>query len=127
MPDEHVIRQTLETYWKAFSAGDRDAWLALFTDDATVEDPVGSPRLDGKDAIGGFFDQAQGLADSIELRSLDVTAVCGDEAAFAMEIRPVIGGTTFVVHAIDVMRFADDGRIASMRAFWQQELMHPAD
>jgi hypothetical protein len=44
-----------------------------------------------------------------------------------MEIRPVIGGTTFVLVAIDVMTFADDGRITSQRAFWQQEKMRPAD
>jgi steroid delta-isomerase len=67
------------------------------------------------------------LADSIELRSLDITAIVGHEAAFAMEIRPVIDGTTFVLEAVDVMTFADDGRVTSQRAFWQQEKMRPAD
>ena len=127
MADESVIRETIESYWKAFTAGDRDAWVALFTDDATVEDPVGTPVHQGKEAIGGFFESAHSLADSIELRSLDITAVCGDQAAFAMEIRPDIGGTMFVLEAIDVMTFADDGRITSQRAFWQQEKMRPAD
>ena len=127
MADESVIRETIENYWKAFSAGDRDAWVALFTDNATVEDPVGTPVHRGKDAIGGFFESAHSLADSIELRSLDITAIVGNEAAFAMEIRPNIGGTMFVMEAIDVMTFADDGRITSQRAFWQQEKMRPAD
>ncbi len=127
MADEHVIRETIENYWKAFSAGDRDAWVALFTDDATVEDPVGSEVLHGKDAIASFFETSQSLADSIELRSLGVTAVCGAQAAFAMEIRPVIGGTAYVMEAIDVMTFADDGRITSQKAFWQQERMRPAE
>jgi steroid delta-isomerase len=67
------------------------------------------------------------LADSIELRSVDITAIVGNEAAFAMEIRPTIGGTMFVLEAIDVMTFADDGRITSQRAFWQQEKMRPAE
>jgi steroid delta-isomerase len=127
MADESVIRETIENYWKAFTAGDRDAWLALFTDDATVEDPVGSPVHHGKEAIGEFWDAAHSLADSIELRSLNITPVVGNEAAFAMEIRPNIGGTVFVMEAIDVMTFADDGRITSQRAFWQQEKMRPAD
>ena len=127
MADESVIRETIESYWKAFTAGDRDAWVALFTDDATVEDPVGTPVHKGKEAIGKFFESANSLADSIELRSLGITAVCGDQAAFAMEIRPNIGGTVFVLEAIDVMTFADDGRITSQRAFWQQEKMRPAD
>ena len=127
MADDSVIRETIENYWKAFTTGDRDAWVALFTDDATVEDPVGTPVHRGKEAILGFFESAHSLADSIELRSLDITAIVGDQAAFAMEIRPNIGGTMFVLEAIDVMTFADDGRITSQRAFWQQEKMRPAD
>ncbi|MEY2434698.1 MAG: steroid Delta-isomerase [Acidimicrobiaceae bacterium] len=127
MADERTIRETIENYWKAFTANDRDAWVGLFTDDATVEDPVGAPVHRGKGAIGGFFEVSHSLADSIELRSLDITAVCGHQAAFAMQIRPVIGGATFVLEAIDVMTFAEDGRITSQRAFWQQEKMRPAD
>ena len=127
MPEKSVIHETIEYYWKAFTAGDRDAWVALFTDDATVEDPIGSAVHRGKEAIAAFFDVSHSLADSIELRSLGVTAVVGNEAAFAMEIRPNIGGTIYVLEAIDVMTFADDGRITSQRAFWQQEKMRPAD
>ena len=127
MADESVIRETIENYWKAFTAGDREAYVGLFTEDATVEDPVGTPVHHGKNAIGAFFDSSRALAESIELRSLDVTLVCGDQAAFAMQVRPTIGDATYVMEAIDVMRFADDGRIASMRAFWQPERMRPAD
>jgi len=127
MADEDAIRETIENYWKAFTAGDREAYVGLFTDDATVEDPVGSPVHHGKEEIGGFFDSSRALAETIELRSLDVTLVCGDQAAFAMQVRPVIGGATYVMEAIDVMTFAGDGRIASMRAFWQPERMRPAD
>lgn len=127
MADETTIRDTIDRYWKAFSAGDRDGWLSLFTEDATVEDPVGTPVRNGRDEIGAFFDESQSLADSVELRSLDITNVCGDQAAFAMQVRPVIGGSPFVMTAIDVMTFADDGRISSMRAFWQPETMRPAD
>jgi steroid delta-isomerase len=127
MADEQQIRETIEQYWKAFTANDADAWVALFTDDATVEDPVGTPVNAGRDAIRTFFETAHSLADSIELRSIGVTAVCGNEAAFAMQIRPVIGGATMLMEAIDVMTFADDGRITSQRAFWQGEQMRPAE
>lgn len=127
MADEGTIRETIESYWKAFSSGDRDGYVGLFTDDATVEDPVGTPVHRGKDEIGGFFDNSRSLAESIELRSLEVTAVCGDQAAFAMQVRPTIGGATYIMEAIDVMTFADDGRITSMRAFWQADKMRPAE
>ena len=127
MPDETTVRETIEQYWKRFSAGDVDGLVALYTDDATVEDPVGTPVRHGIDEIREFYASAQALADSIELRSLGITEVLGDQAAFAMEIRPVIGGDTYVLHAIDVMTFAEDGRITSMRAFCQQEKLRPAE
>jgi len=127
MSDEATIRSVIEQYWAAFSAGDRAAWLALYAEDATVEDPVGSGVRVGHEGIGAFWDETRELADSIELRSKGIVNVCGDEVAFAMEVRPTIGGTTFSMTAIDVMRFNDDGRIQTMRAFWQPELMCPAD
>lgn len=127
MADEATIRETIGRYLAAFGAGDRTGYVALFTEDATVEDPVGTPAHRGKDQIGAFFDQSAALADSIELRSVDITNVCGGEAAFAFEIRPTIGGTSFVMTGIDVMRFAPDGRITSMRAYWQPESMRPVE
>ena len=121
-----MIRATIEAYWAAFSAGDKDTWLSLYADDATVEDPVGSGVCRGREEIGAFWDQSRALADSIELRGV-VLNVCGDECAFAMEVRPTIGGAVYTMTAIDVMRFDGDGRIASMRAFWQADQLRPAE
>ena len=52
--------------------------------------------------------------------------VAGDEAAFPMQARPRMGGEEFVVDIIDVMRFDDEARITSMRAFWDPAEMRPA-
>jgi steroid delta-isomerase len=125
--DAATIRSTVEEYCAAFSAGDRDAYVALFAPDAWIEDPVGSPRLDGHDAIRGFFDQSRSLADSIELRQTGPVRVAAGECAFPMQARPDLGGTTMVVDIIDVMTFDDDGRITTMRAFWDPAEMRPAE
>ena len=126
MTSPDSIRETIEKYWAAFSAGDKASWLALYADDATVEDPVGSGVRRGRDEIGAFWDESRALADSIELRG-EVLNVCGDECAFAMEVRPTIGGDVYSMTAIDVMQFDADGRIASMRAFWQADQLRPAE
>ncbi len=54
----------------AVAAGRKDEWLALFTPDAVVEDPVGPSRLDpagqghrGHDGIGRFWDRNFGADD----------------------------------------------------------------
>jgi steroid delta-isomerase len=125
--DAATIRATVDAYCAAFSAGDRAGYVGLFADDGWIEDPVGTPRLTGHDAIGGFFDQSSAMADSIELRRTGPVRAAAGEGAFPMQARPSIGGTTFVVDIIDVMTFDDAGKITTMRAFWDPAEMRPAD
>lgn len=125
--DAATIRATVEAYCAAFTRRDRDAYTGLFAEDGWIEDPVGSPRREGREAIGGFFDESSGMADSIELRQTGPVRVAAGEAAFPMQARPEIGGTTFAVDIIDVMTFDDAGRITTMRAFWDPAEMRPAE
>ena len=123
--DAETIRATVERYTSGFS--DKETLLACFADDAWIEDPVGTPRHEGKAAIGAFWEQTRGLADSIELVRTGPVRVAGGEAAFPMQARPTIGGTPFCVDIIDVMTFDDTGVITTMRAFWDPAEMRPAE
>lgn len=122
-----TIRAAVEAYCTAFTRGDRDAYVALFTDDAWIEDPVGTPRHVGSAAIGAFFEQSSSLAESIELRQTGPVRAAAGECAFPMQARPNIGGDTYCVDIIDVMTFDDGGKITTMRAFWDPAEMRPAD
>lgn len=126
-PSPEAIVATIEQYCARFSAGDRDGWLALWAEDATMEDPVGSPVRNGRDAVAEFYDGSVGGADSVTLTLVGEPIVCGDQAAFRFEIRPVLGGTTFTVHAIDVMTFDEDAKITSQRAFVDLTKLAPAE
>ncbi len=126
MATEEQIKATVQRYLATFSAGDREGWLDLFTADATVEDPVGSEVCKGRDEIGAFWDTSRSLADAITLHLVQGPGGNEREAAFAMEARAEIGGTTMVVPTIDVMTFDDDGKIASQRAFWSASAVQPA-
>lgn len=96
-----------ERCWAAFCTNDRDAYLGCFADDAWIEDPLGTPRRNGKGDLATFFDESQQLADSFTLLGGFVN-VCGDEAAFTMQARPMLGGAEYVVDLIDVMTLDDD-------------------
>ena len=117
MADSTQIRDTVNRYVAAFSAGDRVAWLGTFADDATLEDPVGSPVRTGMEAIGEFFDQMPSLADSITLTLNGPVIVCGPEAAFSFRAQSKVGESTFELDVIDVMTFGADARITAQRAF----------
>ena len=98
--------------------------MSLFDDDAWVEDPVGTPRHEGTEAIGAFWDASRVLASEIELRLVKAN-VCGGEVAFFMEIRPTVGDQQMVLTAIDVMTFNDDARIATLRAYFDMAELRP--
>ena len=77
----------------AVEAGDREAWLALFSDDAVVEDPVGPSMFDpdgkghhGREAIAAFYDNVIGVNESIRFAIRD-SYLCGDEVANVGTIR----------------------------------------
>ena len=125
--DAATIRSAVEAYTGAFTRRDRDALLALFAEDAWIEDPVGTPRREGREAIGAFFDEMTALADATELRLTGPVRAVAGECAFPMQARPTMGGSTMVIDIIDVMTFDDAGLITTMRAFWDPAEMHPAD
>jgi steroid delta-isomerase len=133
MPDAAQIRAAVDAYTELFSAGDRAAWLRLWASDATMEDPVGTPVKVGHEAIGRFYDESHGLADSIRLVRTGPVRIAAGEAAFPMQARPTIGAGELMVDIIDVMRFVDDETsphgvvIAEMRAFWDPAETRPAD
>lgn len=56
MPDSfiaHPARDASLASMEAVEAGDRDTWLALFADDAVVEDPIGPSAFDPDGAAIG--------------------------------------------------------------------------
>ena len=126
MADPELIRKTIADYVARFR-DDRDGWLALWAADATMEDPVGSPVRHGIDSIAEFYDQSQASADSVELRADGPVIVLGNEASFRFFARPTLGGVAFSLPAIDVMRFDDDARITSQRAFVDFAMLAPAE
>lgn len=125
MPTPEQVRSTIDAYVERFSAGDRDGWVALFTDDAHQEDPVGSPPNVGHDAIGAFYDAMLALGGP-QLSLAREPVVVGDEALMFLVARTGEGaGRLRVPFIVDHLVLDDDGRIRSLRAFWDPTSMEP--
>jgi steroid delta-isomerase len=125
MATPEQIRATVEGYVAAYKANDRDALLALFAPDAEWTDPVGTPTHHGTDGVAAFWDATRTMVDSIVLRPVHVH-VCANEAALVMEIQSVVGGSSFVLDAVDIFTFDDDARIKTGRAYWELDRARPA-
>ena len=117
---EH-IRSVLQRYVELMTAGDHEALVALYADDATIEDPVGSEPRRGRAQIAELYRNAAGR---VRLELEGRVRVAGKSAAAAMIARPA-GMEGMVVDTVDVMTFDDDGLITSMRAYWSPDTIHP--
>lgn len=123
-PDD--IRATIDEYTARFSAADKDGWLALFAPDATIEDPVGSEVRTGVDSIGEFWDAVRSMTPEVALTRTGPVRVAGHEAAFPMQMVSQVGDAAMALDIIDVMTFDEQGRITSMRAYWDLADLRPA-
>ena len=95
--------------------GVADEITALYTEDATIEDPIGSDVRRGRDAVHEFYAPLDDADKKTELLSLKVG---GSEAAFLWRLTIDFGGSGTVIEPISVMTFDDEAKITSMRAFW---------
>ncbi|PXX08781.1 nuclear transport factor 2 family protein [Mycolicibacterium moriokaense] len=111
MPSAEDITEAVNRYLETVSQGRPDDIAALYADDATIEDPVGSDVHIGQEAIRGFYKAVEGANATTEMVTL---RVLGSEAAYFWRL--MIGGMT--IEIISVMTFNEDAKIASMKAYW---------
>jgi len=126
--EEPTARDLGRASMAAVEAGDRAGWLALFSDDAVVEDPVGPSMFDpegtghhGPEAIAAFYDNVIGVNESIRF-DIRQSFQCGDEVANVGLIRITFaGGGGVEVDGVYCYRRSADGRLAGIRAFWEPD------
>lgn len=120
MANKDDITKTVQRYLEFVAQGRVDDIVELYADDAVVEDPVGTERHVGRDAIRRFYSAIEGAQGAAELVTLRVS---GDEAAFL--VRWTMTSVGVRLEPIDVMAFDDDGRITSMKAYWSVDETTP--
>lgn len=128
-PDsEHPGRVACRRSLAAVAAGDRDAWLAAYADDAVVEDPVGPSMFDpeglghrGHDALRAFWDAAIASVDRFHFTIHD-SFVNGDSCANVATFTTTFAdGTVIDTDLVTVYTVDENGLITSMRAHWEPQ------
>jgi steroid Delta-isomerase len=110
--------KTVNRYLELAAKGRVDDIVELYAVDGTVEDPVGGEVHIGREAIRGFYSKipaGDNATEMFTLRSL------GQEAAFYWALTIELSGSRVSIEIISTMTFNDDGKIASMKAYWGPE------
>jgi ketosteroid isomerase-like protein len=127
---EHPALAASKRSWSAVARKAKEEWLALFAEDAVVEDPVGPTLLDpegsghrGKAAIAAFWDANVG-PNTVKVEMRD-SYCAGQEVAHAGAITTIFGegsifgkGASVRVEGIFIYRVNEEGKLVSLRGFW---------
>ncbi|WP_248739757.1 steroid Delta-isomerase [Pseudomonas sp. MWU12-2029] len=119
------IQTTMARYVELVDAGDIDGILALYSEGATVEDPVGQPPIQGLADIERFYRQGLGASQVSATLTGPVRATLNGCGAMPFRVDMHWAGQPCSLHVIDVMEFDDDGKIRSMKAYWSEANIGP--
>ncbi len=108
----------VERYVEAFEQGDVEIIRSMYSQNAVVEDPVGTEPHRGLDAICAFYQGALGAGAKLRLSGTPRCA--GNAVAFPFHV--VMPGMQ--IDVIDVFEFDDEGKINSMKAYWGPDNLH---
>ena len=112
-----VLQKAVAQYVEAFDKADLSIIANLFAENATVEDPVGTPQHVGIEAIKTFYKSAFDMGVKLELNGKPRCA--GNSVAFSFDV--VMTGMK--ISPIDVFELNADGKVQSMKAYWSADNM----
>jgi steroid delta-isomerase len=118
----------MQRYLELVGRGDVDGVLSLFADSISVEDPVGGApgtHVIGHDAVAAFFGRGFERSRPRPTPTGPIRTTGGNEAAMPFTLQITLSEKTYEIDVIDVMAFDDDGKITSLRAFWNRDEMRP--
>ena len=104
---------------------DREGWLSMWAEDGLIQDPVGPSLLDpegeghrGIERITAFYDEV--IAKSDVRFCIRQSFACGSECANVGTITTrAENGSVARTELVMVYRLDDEGKLASLRAFWE--------
>jgi steroid delta-isomerase len=103
-PEE--IRAKINSYVDMMCSSDIEGIMALYADDATAEDPVGSGNVtQGIDAIRDFYSMTAPL---LEVELTGPICVAGNACTFPLLAALTMDGVTSYLDATDIFEFNDE-------------------
>lgn len=114
----NLCEAAVAEYFAALRAMDVERWVNTFAPDAVSHDPVGAPPHTGHDALRQFLTGIASGFSSVGLTE-DHVFVNGNSAAVKWTSKAVApNGRSAVFEGVDVIDCNDEGKIMTVRAFW---------
>lgn len=116
------ITEVVNAYFDAICSLDCEAWIATFAADAVSHEP-GNPPLAGHEMLRAFFNGVAGGFETIEMRPTHIFVV-GNEAGVKWATTGMgKTGRQAKFDGIDIFTLNDDGKIQTVKAYWDPAAM----
>lgn len=118
MTEPKINVDVVASFYAALRSNDVEAWLTNFAADAIAHDPVGAPPHSGHSGLRAFL--------SGVLTQFETFGLTEDEVFLAPQGAAVKwtgrgrgrNGRPVEFHGIDVFEFDQEGKISSLKAYW---------
>jgi steroid delta-isomerase len=115
------IEAAVEEYFTAICSLDVQRYVNTFALDGVLEDPVGTPPLQGQAVISAYITSSIAAFSSMSFKIQDIN-VCGHEAAVNWKVQlKTTAGKKLTIDGMGVFNFNPDGKLQSVREFWDLE------
>jgi steroid delta-isomerase len=112
------IEAAVEEYFASIGSLDVQRFVNNFAPDGVLEDPVGTPPVQGTQAIAVYFGAIITPFSEIKPYVQEVV-VCGQEAAVNWKLRlKTTAGKVIIIDGMGVFKFNQQGKLQSVREFW---------
>jgi steroid delta-isomerase len=124
--DDHPARVASHRSMETVSRRAKDEWLALYSEDAVVADPVGPSPFDpegkghqGRERMAAFWDGTIATTERLDFE-INESYVAGNEVANVGNITAHLpGGVKMQTFGVYIYRVGTDGLIQSLRSYWE--------
>ena len=118
MTEPQTNADVVARFYAALRSNDVEAWLANFAADAIAHDPVGEPPHHGHTGLRNFLSGVLGQFETFGLTEDNVFHAPQGAAVQWTGRGRGRNGRPVEFHGIDVFEFDHDGKILSLKAYW---------
>ncbi|HKP12310.1 MAG TPA: nuclear transport factor 2 family protein, partial [Blastocatellia bacterium] len=112
------VEAAVEEYFNAVGAFDVQRYVNTFAPDGVLEDPVGTPPVQGTASITAFITNIIAPFSEIKHKVQDIN-VCGNEAAVNWKLSLKTKTNKHItIDGMGVFSFNEQGKLQSVREFW---------